>query len=167
MVTSTKPDVPVVPLSINDNIILLENMKEGFKRTIPDLYKTQEICGIVVSLYPFLIIYCPDKYITQRICDEAVDDSLAALKLIPDWLVTSKMKKKLYTALCTDNGLLFFDEDSGDVTFCYKEMDILSVNRNNNNLDNNFDEEDPDTLSLSGSWLDIVKLENGKHFKKR
>ena len=69
--------------------------------SILDQYKTQEICDIVVSLYPFLIAYCHDKYITQNICDEteAVDDSLAALKLIPDWFVTSKMIKKLYTAL--------------------------------------------------------------------
>ena len=44
--------------------------------------KTQEICGIVF-LYLFLIVYCPGKYITQRMCDEAVDDSLAAPKLIP------------------------------------------------------------------------------------
>ena len=32
-------------------------------------------------------------------CDEAVNYSLAALKLIPDWFVTSKMIKKVYTAL--------------------------------------------------------------------
>ena len=31
--------------------------------SIPNQYKTQEICGIVVSLYLFLIAYCPDKYI--------------------------------------------------------------------------------------------------------
>ena len=35
-------------------------------------------------------------------CDKAVDDSLAALKLIPDWFVTSKMIKKLYTVLYAD-----------------------------------------------------------------
>ena len=29
-------------------------------------------------------------------CDKAVDDSLAALKLISNWLVTSKMIKTLY-----------------------------------------------------------------------
>ena len=44
-------------------------------------------------------MYCPDKYKTQRMCGEAVDDSLAALKLIPDWFVASKMIKKIYTAL--------------------------------------------------------------------
>ena len=27
---------------------------------------------------------------TQKMCDEDVDDSLAVLKLIPDWFVTSK-----------------------------------------------------------------------------
>ena len=52
---------------------------------------------------------------------------LAALKLIPDWFVTSKMIKKLYTAFYT-NSLLFFDEDSGDFTFCCNKMGILSVN---------------------------------------
>ena len=39
-------------------------------------------------------------------CDEAVDDSLAALKFIPDWFVTSKIIKKLYTAIYADDGLL-------------------------------------------------------------
>ena len=53
-----------------------------------------------VSEDPFLIVYCPDKYKTQRMCDKAVDDSLAALKLISYWFVTSKMIKK-FLLLCT------------------------------------------------------------------
>ena len=32
--------------------------------SVPDLYKTQEICDTAVSLYPLLIVYCSDKYIT-------------------------------------------------------------------------------------------------------
>ena len=48
------------------------------------------MCDRVVSKDPFLIVYCPDKYKTERMCDKAVD-SLAALKLIPDWFVTSKI----------------------------------------------------------------------------
>ena len=39
--------------------------------------------------------------------DEAVDDSPAALQLITNWFVTSKIIKKLYTALHADNGLVF------------------------------------------------------------
>ena len=82
-------------------------------------------------------------------CNEAVDDSLTALKLIPDWFVTSKMIKKLYTALYANENILYFNQDSGDVTFCCNEMGILSVNLNNINLDNNFDEDNPDALFLS------------------
>ena len=41
-------------------------------------------------------------YISQRKCCEAVDDSLAALKLIYDQFVTSKMIKTHYTALHAD-----------------------------------------------------------------
>ena len=32
-------------------------------------------------------------------CDKAVDDCLTTLKFFPDWFVTSKMIKKLFTAL--------------------------------------------------------------------
>ena len=36
----------------------------------------------VVSQDPFLIVYCPSKYITQNMCDKAVYCSLATLKLL-------------------------------------------------------------------------------------
>ena len=58
------------------------------------------------------------------------------------------MIKKLYTALCVGAGLLFFDEDSDHVTLCCDEMDILNVNLHNFNLDNNFDEDDPDEIII-------------------
>ena len=85
--------------------------------SIPDWYKTQEICDRVITEDPFLIVYCLDKYVrvatedpfltvyclhkyvTQKMCDEAVDSSLATLKLITDCFVTSKMIKKPFTAL--------------------------------------------------------------------
>ena len=35
MITSVKLYVPVVTLSINDNIRFLENLKQGIKRTTP------------------------------------------------------------------------------------------------------------------------------------
>ena len=69
--------------------------------SIPNRYKTQEICDRVVSEDPFLIAYRTDKYITKKICNEAVDDCLAALKLVPDWVVTSEMvKKTFYCFVC-------------------------------------------------------------------
>ena len=81
-------------------------------------------------------------------CVEAVDDSLAALKLIPDFFVTCKIIQKLYTALYTDKNILYFNEDSGNVTFCCNEISNLTINLNNINPDNNFDEDDSDTVTL-------------------
>ena len=49
-----------------------------------DQYKSQEICGRIISDYPFLLRYDPDQYSTQQMCDRAVDDWLAALKFVPD-----------------------------------------------------------------------------------
>ena len=65
--------------------------------SILDRYKTQEISDRVVSEDPFLTVCCPDKYKTERMCDKDADHSLAALKLFPNWFVTSKMIEKLYT----------------------------------------------------------------------
>ena len=106
------------------------------------------MCYRVVSEDPFLIVYCPDKFKTQRICRESVDDSLAALKLIPDWLVASKMIKKLFTALYADENILCFNEDSENIVFSCNEIGILNVDLNIINLENNFDEDDPKTIII-------------------
>ena len=44
-------------------------------------------------------------------CDKAVDDSLASLKFVPDWFVTNKMIKKLFTASYAGENILCFNED--------------------------------------------------------
>ena len=81
-------------------------------------------------------------------CDEAVDDSLVALKLISDWFVTSKIIKKLFTALYADEDILYFNEDSGNVVFFCNETDILNLDLSNINLDTNFDKYNPDIITL-------------------
>ena len=78
---------------------------------IPDRYKNQEICDWVNSEDPFLILYCPEKYKTQRMCDKAVDNYLAALKPINDWLFSSKMMKELLTALYAEENIRHFNGD--------------------------------------------------------
>ena len=120
----------------------------------------------VVSKNPFLILYCPDKSITQKMCDEVVDDSLATLRLIPDWFVTSKMIKKLFTALYADEIILYFNEDYSSVVFNCNEMGILNIDLNNINLDNNFDEDDPDTITLIRLLTWHIKLEKRKELKE-
>ena len=78
--------------------------------------------------------------------DEAVGSCLAALKLVPDWCVTSEMIKKLLTALYADKNILYFNEGSVDAVFKCSGMDILNIDLNNINIDNNFDEDDSDAI---------------------
>ena len=117
------------------------------------------MCDRVVSEDLFLQVYCPDKYKTQRLCDEAVDDSLAALKLMPDGFVTSKTIKGLYNALYADENILYFNQDSGNLVFSCNEMDVFNIDLNNINLDNNFDKDDPDTIVLIKLLVSHIKFD--------
>ena len=76
------------------------------------------------------------------------------------------MIKNLYTASYADNVLLFFDENSGDTTFCCDEMGILSVNLNDINFNNNFNEDDPDTVILFRRLALHSKFKKRKALKK-
>ena len=77
------------------------------------------------------------------------------------------MIQKLYTALYANDGLIFYDEDSGHVIFCCNEMCILSVNLNNISLDHNFDEDDLDTIILIRLLALHSKSKKRKSLKKR
>ena len=97
-------------------------------------------------------------------CDEVVDNSLTALKLIPDWFVTSKTIEKLYPPFYADENILYYDEDSDTVIFLH-----------NSNLDNNFDEDDPHTIIYILSYILLIyyktfglayKFEKRKALKK-
>ena len=58
---------------------------------------------------------------------------------------------------------LFYDEDSGNVTFCCNEMVIVRVNLHNIDLDNNFEEDGIVVIKLL-AWHNNLK--NAKHLKK-
>ena len=60
-------------------------------------------------------------------CNEAVDDCLSALKLVPDWFVTSEMIKILFIAFYADKNILCFTEDSGNVVFACNGTGILNI----------------------------------------
>ena len=63
------------------------------------------------------------------------------------------MIEKVFTALYADEYMilymiLYFKEDSGDAVFNCNETGILNIYLNNISLDNNFDEDDPDSIIL-------------------
>ena len=47
-----------------------------------------------------------------------------------------------------NENILYFNVDSGNVVFNCNGTVILNIDLNNINLDNNFDEDDPDTVIL-------------------
>ena len=99
-------------------------------------------------------------------CDKAVDYCPPALRFVPDRLVTSKLLKILCTAFYTDENILYFDKDSGDVFTC-NGMGVLIIDYNNINLDDtNYDEDDPDTIILIRLLAWYIKFEKHKALKK-
>ena len=64
------------------------------------------MCGSITYDDPFSSRYVPDQYRTKQMYDKAVHDSLVALKFVPNWFVTSKMIKLLFTALYADKNKL-------------------------------------------------------------
>ena len=79
--------------------------------SIPDQYKTQEICEIFISLYHFCqFIALINIKLRECVIELSLKTSLASLKIIPDCFVTGKMFKKNYIALYEDDGLHFFDD---------------------------------------------------------
>ena len=99
--------------------------------------------------------------------DEAVDDSLAALKLILAWLVKSKMIKKLYTALYADENITYYNEESDNIALSCNEMGILNIDLNSINIDINFDEDHIDTMILIRLLVCHIRFEKWKALKKR
>ena len=88
------------------------------------------------------------------------------MKLILDMFVTTKMIKELFTTLYADENILYSNEDSGNVVFSCSEMSILNINLNNINLDNNFDEDDPDTIIHTRLLAWHIKFEKREALKK-
>ena len=125
--------------------------------SIPNRYKTHEMCNSIISEDPFSVRFVPDQYNTQQMCDKTADDCPAALKFVPNWFITSKMIKKLFTDLCTDGNILYFNEDSGNIKFSYNEIGIVTIDLHNINLDDtNYEEDDPDTVTIIRIGLGIL-----------
>ena len=77
------------------------------------------------------------------------------------------MIKELFTALYADENVFYFNGDSDNDVLFLNEMGILNIVLKNTNLDNNFDEDDPDILLLLPMfWVGILNLKNSTHLQK-
>ena len=74
------------------------------------------MCHEVVSEKLVMLKHYSERYKTQKMCDKAVDACLSALKIVPDFIVTSKMIEILHN--------LVFPDDNIDLD--YTECDIVA-----------------------------------------
>ena len=123
------------------------------------------MCDTVISNGPSLVVYCPDNYKSQIMCEEAVYNCVAALKLVPDCFLLSEIIKKLFTALYADENILYFNEGSCDTLFNCSGMGILNIDLNKINLNDNFDQDDPDTNFVIRLLAWHTKFEKRKEVK--
>ena len=65
-----------------------------------------------------------------------------------------------------NKNIFYFNEDSGNVVCSCNEKGILNINLNNINLDNNFDEDDLDTIIHIRLLTWNIKFEKRKALKK-
>ena len=120
------------------------------------------MCNKTVSKDPFMLKYCLDKYKTQeRMCDNAVD---ACLQVLVSY---KKIIKRLDDALFTNDYIIFINEDSGNVTYFVRDMDIISVDLNNINLDDAyFDKDNPKSIIAVRLMAWCNRLKQRKSCKK-
>ena len=88
------------------------------------------------------------------------------MKLIPVCFVTSKMIKKLLTALYAEENILYFNEGSDDAVFNCNEMGILNIGLNNISHGDTFDKDDPDSIILIKFLAWHIKFRKCKELKK-
>ena len=137
--------------------------------SISNQYKTQSMCNSIMSNDHFSMRYVPDQYKIQPVCDIAVDDCLAALKFVAEWLVKSKMIKRFFTTLYADENILYFNENPSNTVFNCNGVGILNIDLNNMNLDNtDYEEDDSDTINYSYQTLAWqIKFKKRKTLKEK
>ena len=115
-----------------------------------------------------MIVYCLGKVKTQRKYGEAVDECLPALKFIPDRFATSKMLETFDKAFLANDDISFFNKDFNKITFVSSQRHIPAVDLNKVYLDNdnNFDENDPDTIINVRLFVRHSKFGKRKVLKK-
>ena len=74
--------------------------------------------------------------------------------------------KLFLAALHPVDNILYFSEDCGSAAFSCNDMVIFNVDLNNINLDNNFHEDNPNTIIFIKVLASHIKFEKRKALKK-
>ena len=115
--------------------------------SIPNRYKTQEICDKALSKEPLILKHCLDRYNTEEMCGKAIDVYLSALKFVPDWFVTNKMLEQFDDIAFSNDDMDLDSKDTNIVIFFSDGVGLDTIDLNNINLDDDkFDDDDPEGI---------------------
>ena len=106
------------------------------------------MCDKIVSkgsfMLDFVLKYSIDRYKIQEMRVKCVFFFLPILKFPPDWFISKTMIKKLDDTIFSNDDIFFVNKNPSNIIFFSDDIDILSVDIYNINLDDlNFDEDDP------------------------
>ena len=98
-------------------------------------------------------------------CNKTVGDFRPALKLVPDWFVTSKIFKKLLTALYADDNILSFLMNILLMPHFVVIKWIFLVQILITLVDIHYDEDDPKSIIYISSLAWYIKFKKRKALK--
>ena len=113
-----------------------------------------------------MLKYCQDRYKTHKMCEEAVDACLPALKFVVNWFVTPKMLEDLGSTVFFNGDIDLGNVDLGILTLLNDGMDFVNVNLNNVCLDDDFNDDDLDTICLVKLFACCDRYKKCKAYKK-
>ena len=126
---------------------------------------TQKMCEKSVCERIYMLKYCQDRYKTHKLCEKAVDACLSALKFVVDWFVTPKMLGDLGNTVFFNGDIDLGNVDLGILKLFNEDMDFVNVNLDNVCLDDDFDDDNLDTIYLVKLLACCNRCKNAKHIK--
>ena len=127
---------------------------------------TQKMCEKSVCQRTYMLKYCQDRYKTHKMCEKAVDACLPALKFVVDWLVTPKMLGDLGNTVFFNGDIDLGNVDLGILKLFNDGMDIVNVNLDNVCLDDDFEDDNLNTVYLVKLLACCNRHKNAKHKKR-
>ena len=99
-------------------------------------------------------------------CEEAVDACLPAMKFVVNWFVTPKMLEDLGSTVFFNSDIDRGNVDLGILTLLNDGMDFVNVNLNNVCLDDDFNDDDLDTICLVKLFTCCNRYKKCEAYKK-
>ena len=73
---------------------------------VPDRFKTQGMCDVVVCMEPLLLAYIANRFKARKMCDKAVRNDHFSVWLVQDWFVPDWFVTQQWIKYLRDNKII-------------------------------------------------------------